>query len=316
VCRDLPSGLTVFVGVFLAAAGVFCIGFGSTAFSSEVLGLEVEGVAVVFLTADAGFEALPTGVFVAVTGVFLMGADVPSGFALATGSVFCVPSGVLAFTGVAFAGAGAFGAAGVVDAPPAALSFLGAFRTGAVAVSVEVSGFFTGVAFVAVDVGAFVGVAVVFFAVCPVPCAVFERLPTLAIGVSARSFQGAMYNIHCKAAFCCLSWSTADILIIYLFSADMEMVSNRESKSICRAFELMLNPWSRVLDIMSMILPTSLDMLNPATVQLQRLSPDPVFWPREDHRYTRLSGSDSGIPDYLSSVLTMLRMVRDGGAVG
>lgn len=188
------------------------MGFGRVVFNSEVVGLETDEVVVSFLIA-VGFDTLLTGVFDAVTGAFLTGVDVVSGLLLATGSVFCVPSGVLALTGVAFAGAG------VDEDAPAALSFLGTFLTGAVVVSVAValdaSGFLTGVAFVAVDVTAFVGVAVDFFAVCPAPCATFDRLPTLATKRSVRPCYSAINSLHCSAAFCCLSWSTADILVLY-----------------------------------------------------------------------------------------------------
>jgi hypothetical protein len=64
-----------------------------------------------FLVAAAvGFDAVLTGVFVVVTGVFLTGVEVVVGLLVeAVGNVFCVPSGVLALIGVAFAGVGAFG---------------------------------------------------------------------------------------------------------------------------------------------------------------------------------------------------------------
>lgn len=81
----------------------------------DVLAVGAAGVVVFFsalgvsfLTA-VGFDALPTGVFVAVTGVFLTGVDAVVGLFDPIGSVFCVPSGVLALTGVAFASTGAFG---------------------------------------------------------------------------------------------------------------------------------------------------------------------------------------------------------------
>jgi hypothetical protein len=67
---------------------------------------------------------------------------------------------------------------------PAALSFLGARLTGAGTLSAAslagTAGFLIGVALVAVDVVVFVGVAAVFFAVCPVPWATLEIPPTLA----------------------------------------------------------------------------------------------------------------------------------------
>jgi hypothetical protein len=60
------------------------------------------------------------------------------------------------------------------------LSFLGARRTGAGAVSVVsvavATGFLTGVALVAVDVTALVGVAVVFLAVVAAPWATLDTL--------------------------------------------------------------------------------------------------------------------------------------------
>jgi len=75
---------------------------------------------------------------------------------------------------------------------PAAFNFLGTLFTGAAAdpmVSVAVAaGFFTGVA-LAADVAVFAGAVVV-------DPATLEMFPTL----------------DWSAAFCCLSWSTADIL--------------------------------------------------------------------------------------------------------
>jgi hypothetical protein len=172
---DVPSGFAV----FLTGVGFVGVVFAGVGFLSAAMGFETGVVVVSFLIAVGfvvvdGFDALATGVFVAVTGVFLTGVDVPAGlFAEETGTVFCVPRGVLGLTGVAFAVAGVFGCAGVeADAPPA-LSFLGARLTGNAAVSAAsvagVAGFFTGVALVAVDVTALVGVAVVFFAVLPAP---------------------------------------------------------------------------------------------------------------------------------------------------
>jgi hypothetical protein len=161
--------------------------FAGVAFLSVVAGFETGVVVVSFLMAVGfvvdgdGFEAPSTGVFVAVTGIFLTGVDVPAGLLVeGTGSVFCVPRGVLGLTGVAFASVGAFGCTGVeADAPPA-LSFLGARRTGAGAVSVVsvavATGFLTGVALVAVDVTALVGVAVVFLAVVAAPWATLDTL--------------------------------------------------------------------------------------------------------------------------------------------
>jgi hypothetical protein len=132
------------------------------------------------VAAAAGFEDVLTGVLVVATGVlvvaagvFLTGVEAVTGLlAEAVGNVFCVPSGVLALTGVAFAGVGALGATGV-EAVPAALSFFGTRFTGAAAASVallaDTAGFLTGVALVAVDCTALVGVAAVFFAVGPAP---------------------------------------------------------------------------------------------------------------------------------------------------
>jgi hypothetical protein len=64
-----------------------------------------------FLAAAAvGFDAVLTGVFAVVTGVFLIGVEVVAGLLVEpVGKVFCVPSGVLALTGVALADVGAFG---------------------------------------------------------------------------------------------------------------------------------------------------------------------------------------------------------------
>lgn len=94
-----------------------------------------------------------------------------------------MPNGVLAFAGVAFTGVGAFGAAGIEEDAPAALSFLGTLLTGAAVVSVvlvaAVAGFLTGVALDAVEVADFAGVAAGFFAAGVLP-ATLEMLPTLA----------------------------------------------------------------------------------------------------------------------------------------
>jgi hypothetical protein len=115
--EDLPSGLTVLVGVFLtgvALAGVAAVDFTGvgpvlvlfvlTDFDAGVLvAAFLTGVGLV--AAETGFEAVLTGVFAVVTGVFLIGVDVVAGFFVdATGRVFCVPRGVLGLTGVAFAG--------------------------------------------------------------------------------------------------------------------------------------------------------------------------------------------------------------------
>jgi hypothetical protein len=192
---DLPSGFTVLAGVaFLMGVDLDAdVVAGLTGVGPVVF---VTGVDVVsFLTAvgngflvAAGvvFDAELIGVLVAVTGVFLAGVDVVAGLLVeAVGSVFCVPSGVLALTGVAFAGVGAFGAAGVEVEVLVAFSFLGTRFTGAVVVSVAlvIGGvvFFTGAALVADDVAVLVGVIAVFFAVCPLPWATLEIFPTLAI---------------------------------------------------------------------------------------------------------------------------------------
>lgn len=192
-------------------------GVGPLAFWSALTGFEDDAgvvVAGVLLTAVgkgflvaadvvAGFEALLTATFAGATAGFFTGVVVAAGLLAETvGSFFCVPSGVLALTGVAFAGAGAFGAAGVDVDAPAAFSFLGTRFTGAAAVSVllvaAAAGFLTGVglAFEAVEVAVFAGVAAVFFAACPVLPATFERFPTL----------------DCSPALCFLSSSTADMI--------------------------------------------------------------------------------------------------------
>lgn len=194
--EDLPSGFTVLAGVaFLMGVDLDAdVVAGLTGVGPVVF---VTGVDVVsFLTAvgngflvAAGvvFDVELIGVLVAVTGAFLAGVDVVAAGLLveAVGSVFCVPSGVLALTGVAFAGAGAFGAAGVEVVVPVAFSFLGTRFTGATVVSValvtEGVGFFTGAALVADDVAVLVEVTAVFFAVCPLPWATLEIFPTLAI---------------------------------------------------------------------------------------------------------------------------------------
>jgi hypothetical protein len=175
----LPSGFTVFLaGVDFVV--VLFTGVGAVVFLSVVMVFEAGLAAVSFFTAVGfvvtadDFEALLMGVFVPVTGVFLTGVDAPAGLlAEATGTVFCVPRGVLGLTGVAFAGTGAFGCAGVEADAPAALSFLGALLTGTVAVPVVlvagVAGCLTGVALVTFELTALVGPVVAFFAVCPVP---------------------------------------------------------------------------------------------------------------------------------------------------
>jgi hypothetical protein len=172
-----------FVVVELDAGAAFT-GVAPVVFFSALAGLE-SGVEAVFLTAvgsgflvaagaaGAGFEAVLVGVLVAVTGVFA-DVEVAAGLlAEAVGNFFTVPRGVLAFTGVAFAGAGTLGSAGVDADAPAVPSFFGTFFTGVAAESealvVEAAGFFTGVALVAVDAAVFVVELVVFFAVCPAP---------------------------------------------------------------------------------------------------------------------------------------------------
>lgn len=112
--RDLPSGLTVLAGTFLVGV-VFVVGLMGV-FFSVVMGLGGMVESVSFLTAVAlvvvgvVLEALLTGVFAVVTGVFLTGVEVVAGLSEdLTGSVFWVPRGVLGLAGVAFAGAGAFG---------------------------------------------------------------------------------------------------------------------------------------------------------------------------------------------------------------
>ena len=186
---------------FLAGVDFEASALGSTGVRLEdfllaVAALEAGVDGVSFLTAETGFlaaagvgfDALLTCVLVAAAGVVLAGVEEAAGVLAAGllveagGSFFTVPNGVLALTGVAFAGAGAFGAAGVAEDVPAALSFLGAFFTGAAAVSVAfvavVAGFFTGVAFAALDVAVLAGAAVVFFAVDP---ALWATFPTLAV---------------------------------------------------------------------------------------------------------------------------------------
>ena len=134
-----------FTGVFLIALA----GFDAEAVVALVSFLTAVGNGF-FAPAVAGFEASLTG-FAAVTGVFLTGVVVVVGFEAAE-------------TGFLVADVAA-GVAVDVDAP-AALSFLGAFFTGGVAVLVVVvagaAGFLTGAALVADDV-AFAGVAVVGF---------------------------------------------------------------------------------------------------------------------------------------------------------
>jgi hypothetical protein len=172
----------VFAGVFLTAGDE--TGLGSTGVRSEVFlfvaaDLEAGVEDVSFLTADGKGFLAAAGValdaelgvaLVAVTGVFFAGVDAAGLLAEveAEGSFFTVPNGVLALTGVAFAGTGALGAAGVLEEVPAALSFFGTFLTGGAADSVAVD-VFAGVGLVAVEVTAFDGVAVVFFAVEPLP---------------------------------------------------------------------------------------------------------------------------------------------------
>jgi hypothetical protein len=206
----VPSGFTVFAGVFLIGVGFADEGVGLTGVGPMVfLSALTEGFAGVLATGVflmavgrgffvaagvevAGFEASLTAFFAGATAGFLTGVVVAVGLLAETvGNFFCVPSGVLALTGVAFAGACAVGAAGVGVDAPAAFSFLGTRLTGAVAVSIllaaAATGFLTGagVALEAVDVAVLTGVVAVFFAACPVLPATLERLPTLAVpGVS------------------------------------------------------------------------------------------------------------------------------------
>jgi hypothetical protein len=145
-----------------AVSFLMAVGRGFLVAAAAGLDAELTGVLVVV-----------TGVLVVATGVFLTGVEVVTGLLPeAVGKVFCVPSGVLALADVAFAGVGALGVAGV-EAVPVALSFFGTRFTGAAAASVallaDTAGFLTGVALVAVDDTVLVGVAAVFFAVCPAP---------------------------------------------------------------------------------------------------------------------------------------------------
>ena len=192
----IPSGFTVFTGVFLTGVGfevegVDLTGVGPVVFLSAltegfvgVLAASVFLTAVgrgFFVAADvevAGFDASPATFFAGATAGFLTGVVVAAGLlADATGNFFCVPSGVLALTGAAL------GALEVAVEAPAALSFLGTRLTGAAAVSVllvaEVTGFFTGVgvAFETLDVVVFTGV----FVACPAFPATLEIFPTLAV---------------------------------------------------------------------------------------------------------------------------------------
>jgi hypothetical protein len=190
-----------FTGVdFETVAGLGSTGVSPVVFLFAVAAFEAGVEVASFLTAvgmgflaaaGVGFDAALGVVLDAVTGVFLTGVEAAAGVLAAGllveagGSFFTVPSGVLALAGVAFAGVGAFGAAGEAVDVPAELSFLGTLFTGAVAESVallaEAAGFFTGVALVAFDVAVFAGVAVVFFADEAVPWATFEMLPMLAM---------------------------------------------------------------------------------------------------------------------------------------
>jgi len=213
----VPSGFTLvgvrLTGLAFAAGVVFAAGedvaavvvvFFTGALLTALAGCDCAAPVVGFLRMGRGFvvprgvrwraglEASLTGVLPVVTGVFFTGVVVEAGL-LAEAAVAGFFTGVedaagVAFTGVVFAGVEA-------DAP-AALSFLGTLFAGAAAdpaVSVAVAtGFFTGVALVA-DVAVIAGVVEAgFVAVDP---ATLEMFPIL----------------DCSAAFCCLSWSTADI---------------------------------------------------------------------------------------------------------
>lgn len=152
-----------------------------------------------------GFEASLIGVLPAVTGVFFTGVVVDAGL-LAEAAVTGFFMGVEVVAGVAFTGVVVVFAGVEADAP-AAFNFLGTLFTGAAAdpvVSVAVAaGFFTGVA-LAADVAVFAGVVVV-------DPATLEMFPTLARTDQSMSFTLSA-SLHWSAAFCCLSWSTADIL--------------------------------------------------------------------------------------------------------
>jgi hypothetical protein len=192
----IPSGFTVFTGVFLT--GVDFTGVGPVVFLSALtegfVGVLAAGVFLMavgrgfFVAAGvevADFEVSPTVFLAGATAGFLTDVVVAAGLlADATGNDFCVPSGVLALAGAAL------DAAGVDGEAPAALSFLGTRLTGAAAVSVllvaEAIGFFTGVglAFEAVVVAVFTGV----FVACPAFPATLEIFPTLAVmGVNVKS---------------------------------------------------------------------------------------------------------------------------------
>lgn len=173
--RDLPS-MFVFAGVFLTAGDE--TGLGSTGVRSEVFLFVAAALeaGVSFLTAvgkgflaaaGVGLDAVLGVVLLAVTGGFFAGVDAAGLLAgvEVEGSFFTVPNGVLVLTGVAFAGVGAFGAAGVLEDVPAALSFFGTLLTGGVAASAAVD-VFAGVDLVALEEDAvFDGDTVVFFAV-------------------------------------------------------------------------------------------------------------------------------------------------------
>lgn len=96
--RDLPSGLTVLVGVFLVERGLedgvvlvvglmgdfFSVGMGLGETAERVSFLTVVGL----VLAGVVFEALLMGVFAAVTGFFLTGVVVAGLSDERTGSVF------------------------------------------------------------------------------------------------------------------------------------------------------------------------------------------------------------------------------------
>jgi len=137
----------------------------------------------------AGFEASLMDVLVAVTGVFFAVVVVDTGLL-----AVAVAAGFL--TGVDVEADATFAVPGAEADTPVPLSFLGTLFADVAAAptpSVDAAtGFLTGVA-LAADVVVFATLAVTgFFAVEP---AILETFPML----------------DCSAAFCCLSWSTADM---------------------------------------------------------------------------------------------------------
>lgn len=160
----------------------------------------------------AGFEASLTAALFGVTGVFFAGVVVDVGLAAGVEVADFFP-GVEVGADVAFAGVAVAFAAVEVDAP-APLSFFGTLFAGGAAelvVFVAVAaGFLTGVDLV-VDAAVLVGVLLAgFFAV---DSATLEIFPTLAI-VECQNLlpMKCSADLHWSAAFCCLSWSMADIL--------------------------------------------------------------------------------------------------------